>query len=106
MWTMLIPYVICGIMGVLSGLLRGLGFSIQPMLATVGCVLVVRITWIFVFFPMNHTIEWLYVCYPITWSMTCLIEAVMIFFAAKKVGDIIKKSEESEREKALTEGNL
>ena len=106
MWTILIPYVLCGIMGVLSGFLRGLGFSLQPMIATVSCVLIVRTTWIFVFFPMNHTIEWLYLCYPITYIATCLVEAVMIFLAARKVKEIIAKSEESEREKTLTEGNL
>lgn len=79
-------YPFCGIMGAIGGFLRGLGMSTSPMLASVISVITVRLTWIYMFFPYNPTsITWLYICYPITWISTILIEAVMLVFAAKKL---------------------
>ncbi len=79
-------YPLCGIMGAMGGFLRGLGFSTSPMLASVSSVLIIRITWIYFFFPIHPaSITWLYICYPLTWIGTILIEAVVLIFAARKL---------------------
>lgn len=62
-------YFLCGIMECLSGMLRGIGNSLAPMIISVGGVCGLRIIWIFVFFPMEkfHTLSGIYLSYPITW---------------------------------------
>ena len=62
-------YFLCGIMECLSGMLRGVGNSLAPMIISVGGVCGLRIIWIFVFFPTEkfHTLSGIYLSYPITW---------------------------------------
>jgi len=80
------PYFLCGIMSVMAGFLRGLGFSTGPMISSVVSVLSVRLTWIYLFFPMNPTsITWLCVCYPITWIMTIIINCFILVYAWRKI---------------------
>ena len=51
-----IPYFFCGIMEVFVGSLRGMGYSILPMLASIVGVCGIRITWIYTLFAINpHT---------------------------------------------------
>lgn len=100
MLTILLPYFLCGIMGVMGGYLRGLGYSTAPMLASVISVLVIRMTWIFgVFYPSgSQEISFLYLCFPITWFATALIEAgvliyVHIMLKKRDFGSLPQKSE-------------
>lgn len=62
-----------GSMDIFTGYLRGLGASIVPMFTTLIGVCVLRIVWILLLFPMLGG-SWgiLYLCYPITWSVTLL----------------------------------
>lgn len=65
-------YFMAGIMETLSGSLRGLGNSMAPMVISIIGTCVVRIIWIYVFFPMKefNFLVGLYYCYPISWSLT------------------------------------
>lgn len=87
MITILIPYFTCGIMGVMGGYLRGLGYSTAPMLASVISVLVIRMSWIFgVFYPSgSQEISFLYLCFPITWIATILIETGILIYVNHKM---------------------
>ena len=71
-----LPYFLCGIMDVATGMLRGIGSSIAPMFITVAGVCGFRILWIYTVFhmPKYHTLEILYSSYMISWSATFLIE--------------------------------
>ena len=53
-----------------SGFLRGLGRSFQAMLISLAGVCGLRILWIYTVFPMNPTLETLYLSYPISWLVT------------------------------------
>ena len=87
-------YFICGIYGVLAGFIRGLGNSTGPMITAVSTVLAVRSIWIYVFFPMHaDRIDWLMLCYPITWIITILMNLVILAFTAKKIRRIFKAAE-------------
>ena len=65
-------YFICGIMEVLVGLLRGLGYSIVPAFATLGSVCVFRIVWIYTVFALFPSVETLMWSYPISWLLAAL----------------------------------
>lgn len=80
-----LTYFLCGIMDVFAGSVRGLGYSFVPMvISTIGaCVL--RIIWIFTVFKAHHTLETLYVSYPITWMITIFAYIVCYIICLKKV---------------------
>ena len=69
-----LPYFLCGIMDVTTGSVRGMGFSLAPMIATVMGVCVFRIVWIYTVFAIFRTPENLYVSYPISWTLTFVAE--------------------------------
>ena len=86
MKTVLTFYFLCGIYGVLAGFIRGLGNSTGPMVTAVSTVLAVRSTWIYVFFPMHaDRIDWLMLCYPITWIITIIMNCIILVFTVKKL---------------------
>ena len=86
MKTILTFYFICGIYGVLAGFIRGLGNSAGPMVTAVTTVIAVRATWIYVFFPMHSDrIDWLMLCYPITWIITILMNCAILVYTARKL---------------------
>ena len=67
-----ITYFLCGIMEVLSGLMRGMGKPVIPMVVSIIGSCALRIVWIItvcnIIFPGQ--IEWLYLAYPVTWVIT------------------------------------
>ena len=65
-------YFICGIMDTMVGQLRGIGYSIMPMIVSLSGACLFRIVWILTIFamPQYHTLEVLYVSYPISWALT------------------------------------
>ena len=87
---LLCTYFLCGIMEALSSSLKGLGYSLAPMLISVFCICGVRIFWVFVIFPLPafNTLRGLYLSYPISWSMTILMLSVLTIFARKKMKKI------------------
>ena len=76
-----LPYFLCGIMEVATGALRGMGASVTPMVISVLGVCGIRLGWIYTIFriPQFHTLESLYVSYPISWTVTFVIEMVAFF---------------------------
>lgn len=82
-----LPYFLCGIMDVATGMLRGIGSSIAPMFITVAGVCGFRILWIYTVFhiPKYHSLEVLYSSYMISWSATFAIEAIVFCFLLRKM---------------------
>ena len=75
-------YFICGIMDVLVGFLRGIGYSIVPMIVSLIGVCAFRILWIFTVYEAYPIPDNLYISYPISWTITsvALIILILIFF--------------------------
>lgn len=65
-----------GIQGAMSGILRGMGRSVIPMVVCILGVCVFRVVWIFTIFqiPQFHTFAWLMGSYPISWFLTFLAQ--------------------------------
>lgn len=78
MTILLLPYFLCGIQDVYSGIMRGLGFSVVPMTNALIGMCVFRIIWLlFVFtIPGLHTLQIVYLSYPISWILTSLLQFI------------------------------
>ena len=81
-----LPYFLCGIMDVMTGVLRGLGASTMPMLISIAGVCGLRIVWILTIFrvPAWHRPEVLYLSYAVSWIVTFLAELTAYFIVIKK----------------------
>lgn len=81
-----LPYFLCGMMEVFTGTLRGLGSSLTPMLISVLGICGVRIMWIYTVFqiPEYHTPQCLYLSYPITWTVTLVVQFIALSVIYRK----------------------
>ena len=79
-------YALNGLHDVSTGILRGLGASFVPMVVTVFGICVFRVVWIFTIFriPRFHTLEMLYITYPISWIITFAMLTVCYHNVMKK----------------------
>ena len=82
---MSVTYFLCGMMDVGSGVVRGLGYSIMPMLVSMVGACVFRVIWIFTIFRMYHTLTSLYVSYPISWILTVIAHMVCYLIIRHKI---------------------
>lgn len=89
-----VPYFICGIMDTMTGMIRGLGYSIMPMIVSLLGACVLRIIWILTVcqLPAFHHVEFVYASYPVTWLITTAAHIICYAVITKK----IKKSIEAE----------
>ena len=85
-----LPYFLCGIMDVMVGCLRGLGYSTLPMIVSIVGVCGFRIFWILIIF-YNYTdfkniedLNLLYISYPISWIITFLAHFGCYIYASRK----------------------
>ncbi len=78
--SIIVPtYFLCGLMEVTSGALRGIGYSLLPMITSVMGACVFRIAWVYTIFAKWHTMDVLFFSYPISWIL--VLSANLIFFA-------------------------
>lgn len=63
-------YFLCGTMDTMVGQLRGIGYSILPMIVSLTGACLLRIVWIFTIFAATPTLNALYISYPISWFAT------------------------------------
>lgn len=78
-------YCLCGMMDTLVGSLRGVGYSILPMLVSLTGVCVFRVIWIFTVFKSLHTQFSLYVSYPISWAITIIAHMLCFLVVRKRI---------------------
>jgi putative MATE family efflux protein len=78
-------YVANGLMNMMTGCLRGYGYTVLPVVLTLSGVCVLRIIWIFTVFIINRSLFILYLSYPITWTITAILEYIVYFRGRKKM---------------------
>lgn len=81
-----VPYMIDGFMDGMGAIIRGLGYSFMPMIVTMMGVCVFRVVWLTTIFkiPKYHTLECIYISYPISWIITVTIHFICYFILLKK----------------------
>ncbi len=77
-------YFICGWMDVLVGSLRGLGSSVIPMFVSLAGACGLRIVWIFTVFQWHHSLNVLYLSYPVTWVVTAAAHLICFMMIRRK----------------------
>lgn len=71
-----IPYFLCGMMEVMVGVMRGLGWSVVPMIVSLVGACGLRLAWIALIFPLRPTPECLYFSYVVSWTITGLVHVI------------------------------
>lgn len=93
-----LPYFLCGIMDVMVGVLRGLGYSTIPMIVSIIGVCGFRIAWIYLVFRQYtnfvdyNDLHLLYISYPISWIITFAIHLLTYFIVSKKVFNAFREN--------------
>ena len=77
-------YFLCGLMDVMVGQLRGVGYSIMPMIVSLTGACLLRIVWILTVFAQTHTLTVLYLSYPVSWAVTFVIHFLCYMLVAQK----------------------
>lgn len=87
MGFMLSVYFLCGIMDTLSGSLRGLGYSIIPMIISIFAICVLRTLWVLFVFPTEsfHSLIGIYIIYPISWLIGAGLLVITLIFVYRKI---------------------
>lgn len=80
-------YALCGMMDSMVGALRGLGYSVMPMIVSLLGACAFRMAWIFVFFQIDrfHTIGTVYYAYPISWTLTLSVHIICFLVVRRKM---------------------
>ena len=85
MTTNAAPYFIYGLMDVFTGMLRGMGYSIVPMISTIVCICGLRLFFVLVIFPLIPSLLTLYISYPISWILTLTVNGILYFVYKRKL---------------------
>lgn len=82
-----VSYALCGLMECMVGAIRGLGYSIMPMIVSLLGACAFRIAWISVFFRIEqyHTIDTVYFAYPISWILTLMVHIICFIVIRSKL---------------------
>lgn len=80
-------YALCGVMETISGILRGLGYSMTSMIASI-IGLGIRVVWVLFIHPLDtfNSIFGLFLSYPISWVSTIVLLLVCCIYAWRKIG--------------------
>ncbi|MBR4768673.1 MAG: MATE family efflux transporter [Lachnospiraceae bacterium] len=89
------PYFICGLMDVSSGMVKGLGASIIPMVTALTGSCLFRILYLYTFFAANRTLETLYLVYPISWTITAVAHLICFLILFRRIKKRWAKGRES-----------
>ena len=90
-----LPYFLDGMMDVMTGVLRGLGSSLLPMIITVFNICVFRVVWIYTIWqiPRFHNLDMLYITYSISWILTLSLLLICYFITMRRKSREFKSAE-------------
>ena len=78
-------YFACGWMDTMVGSLRGIGYSVLPMIVSLTGACGLRILWIFTIFARHRTLASLYISYPVSWVITAGAHLICYFIITRKM---------------------
>ena len=84
-WIIMPTYFLCGLMEVFCGTLRALDRSVLSMIISLCGACGLRILWLATVFEWYRAPQTVYISYPVTWVITCLLYIFFIVITAKKI---------------------
>ena len=78
------PYFLCGMMDVMTGALRGIGYSLLPMIVSILGACAFRLFWVFTIFAAYPTLPCLMLSYPVSWLLTFSVLLVIFLVLWKR----------------------
>lgn len=80
-------YALCGMMDTMVGSLRGMGYSVIPMIVSLLGACATRLLWLATVFQIDafHKIETVYIIYPISWILTAIVHFVTYIIARRRL---------------------
>ena len=90
LWIICGTYLLCGIMDTLASSLRGLGYSVLPMVVSLIGSCLLRLVWIATIFQLNRTPFMLYISYPISWILTAAVHLACLLVVRHKMKNKLK----------------
>lgn len=78
-------YFLCGVMDCMVGSLRGLGYSIIPMFVSLTGACGFRVVWVFTVFAAYHSLDVLYLSYPVSWAITAAAHMITFRKIRRKI---------------------
>lgn len=87
MRIILTTYFLCGMMDVMVGGLRGIGYSVLPMIVSLVGACGLRLLWIATVFQLEqfHTVRMIYISYPISWLITVSVHIVCFIILKRRL---------------------
>ena len=80
-----IPYFLCGLMDMIPGSMRGVGYSAVPMILSIIGTVGTRLVWIYGVFPEHRSLHVLFMSYPVSWGLTIVMQAICLVFVRRKI---------------------
>lgn len=77
-------YFLCGAQEVVVGCIRGLGYSVVPMIVSLIGACGLRLVWVFTIFKMHRSLITLFLSYPITWAIILVAHCIYLYFVYTK----------------------
>jgi len=78
-------YFLSGINEVMGGTMRGMGKPIIPTVATFIFMCVLRFIWVYAIFPLCPNLTFLYLVWPVGWTLSIITLGVAYFMAMSKI---------------------
>ena len=109
--TVSIFYMTLGILDILHNALRGIGYSFTSTLQSVFANVVLRMIYLYFIYPaicikgnVAHNLRMLYVLYPASWIIACIVGAIFLVVLFKKVKTRLNEEKaKEEQEKQIKE---
>ena len=80
-----IPYFLCGLMDMIPGSMRGVGYSAVPMILSIIGTVGTRLVWIYGVFPEHRSLYVLFMSYPVSWGLTIVMQAICLVYVRRKI---------------------
>lgn len=91
----ILPYFTVALMEMPAGMLRGMNATFAAMVMSILGVCGFRILWLLCVFPLNRTLEFIYVSYPVSWVGTATVYFIAYIILKKKLDTSIALGKES-----------
>ena len=82
-------YCLCGLMDTMVGAIRGLGYSVMPMIVSLLGACGLRIVWLATVFRWHRSLLSLYISYPVSWGITFAAHVVCYIVLRKHIKKVL-----------------